>query len=107
MEKTEPDLTIYEVFAKVSEAGSYEHQFSLLAGSPEMALVLARENFLRRRDVHGVWVVPRDAITRAPADDPDLLYRLPKSYREVSDYQYLADKWRRYHQRAITPDTMT
>ena len=105
-QKPRREFDIYEVFAKTTENGAHEHQFSLLAASPEMALTLARENFLRRRAVWGLWVVRRQDITQAPPDEPDQFFRLPKGYREVSDYQYLAAKWRRYQQQAMTPDTM-
>ena len=98
------ELAVYEVFAQTSERGMVEWQSSLQAGSPAMALALARENFLRRREIFDLWVVPRDAITRAEGTEE--LFRLPKPYREVSDYQYLAAKWRQYHQQAMTPDTM-
>ncbi len=98
------ELAVYEVFAQTSERGTVEWQASLLAGSPAMALMLARENFLRRREIFDLWVVPRDAIARAKGADD--FFRLPKTYREVSDYQYLVGKWRQYHQQAMTPDTM-
>lgn len=100
------EFEVYEVFAKTTENGTHEHQFSLLAASSEMALTLARENFLRRRAIYGLWVVRRADIVKAPAEETDLFFRLPKPYREVSDYQYLGAKWRQYQQPAMTPDTM-
>ncbi len=69
-----------------------------------MALMLARESFLRRREIFVLWVVPGDAIARA--ERTDKLFRLAKTYREVSDYLYLVAKWRQYHQQAMTPETM-
>ncbi|MCL8208757.1 MAG: 1,2-phenylacetyl-CoA epoxidase subunit B [Actinomycetia bacterium] len=98
--------SVYEVFAQTVEGGAYEHQFSVVADSADMALILARENFLRRRPIFGIWVVPRDAITANPPDDPDQLFRLPKPYRDVGAYRDLVGKWRRYQQDAITPETM-
>jgi ring-1,2-phenylacetyl-CoA epoxidase subunit PaaB len=98
------DFEVYEIFAKTSPDGGMEHQFSLLARSPRMALLLARENFLRRRTVYAMWAVRREDIF-ASADLS--LERLAKPYREASDYRYLVAKWRRYHQEAMTPDRMT
>ncbi len=95
---------VYEVFARREPHGAYVEQGSFVAGSPEMALVLARENFLRRGPIYGLWVVPRAAI--AILEDGDELFRGDKTYREVGDYQYLIEKWRHYHQHAMTPDTM-
>ncbi len=106
------DFGVYEVFAQTQPLGAMEWQASLMAGSPQMALSLAQQNFLRRRQIYGLWVVPRDAIAKAPTDptDPshaaDALFRLPKGYRELSDYHYLVSKWRQYQQQAMTPDTM-
>lgn len=102
--RTTPGFVVYEVLARLEPHGPYVEQGSFLAGSPEMAVALARENFLRRREVYGIWVVPRDAI--AELEGEDLRFRIPKPYREVSDYQYLIEKWRHYHQNAMTPDTM-
>lgn len=98
---------VYEVFAKTGENGSHEHQFSLLASSPDLALALAQENFLRRREVQSVWVVRRDHIHKSAPDDPDELFRLPKTYRETSDYRYLVERWRRYRQEALNSESMT
>lgn len=103
--KSALDFEIYEVFAQVEGGGAHVHQFSLVADSPAMALTLARENFLRRRQVASVWVVRRRDIVQQGADD-DLLYRLPKPYRETGDYRYLIDKWRKYGEQALTPETM-
>jgi len=104
--KSALQFEIYEVFAQMEGGSAHEHQFSLVADSPAMALTLARENFLRRRQVVSVWVVRRQDIVEQRTDD-DLLYRLPKTYRETGDYRYLVEKWRKYGKRALTPDTMT
>lgn len=100
------EYDVYEVFARTSETGSHEHLFSLLASSPDMALSLARENFLRRCPVYSIWVVPRDQIAKSRTDDPDAFFRQPKDYREAADYRYLADKWRQYRQEAMNSETM-
>lgn len=104
-----PRYEIYEVFAQTTAAGPFQHQASLQAASPDMALVLARENFLRRRLIYGVWVVPRSHIATAPSpvEDPDWFFRMPKTYREVSDYRDLVERWRRHRQSAMTSETMT
>lgn len=98
------DGVVYEVFARLEPHGAYVQRGSFVAGSPEMAIMLARENFLRRGPLYGLWVIPREAIFML--EDGDGLFRGDKSYRETADYQYLVHKWRRYHQHAMTPDTM-
>jgi ring-1,2-phenylacetyl-CoA epoxidase subunit PaaB len=98
---------VYEVFAQLTEGGPFEQQFSVVADSPELALVLAQENMLRRRPLYGLWVVPRTAIRSAPWIESGSAGRLPKTYRETAGYRDLVARWRRYQQEAITPDSMT
>ncbi|MBX5466205.1 MAG: 1,2-phenylacetyl-CoA epoxidase subunit B [Firmicutes bacterium] len=97
---------VYEVFAQTDPLGPHQHQFSLLASSPEMAMALAQENFLRRREIYSIWVVRRDQIVKSGPKERERFYRLKKSYRLTEDYRYLADKWRRYRQAPMTPETM-
>ncbi|MCL6561975.1 MAG: 1,2-phenylacetyl-CoA epoxidase subunit B [Firmicutes bacterium] len=97
---------IYEVFAQTDPLAPHQHQFSLLASSPEMALALAQENFLRRREIYSIWVVRRDAITQSGPAERARFYRRKKGYRTTEDYRYLVEKWRRYKQQPMTPETM-
>lgn len=99
-------MDIYEVFTQKDPSSPHEHQFSLLAMSPRMALTLAQENFLRRRTAVSVWVVRRDHITKTGPDEQRCLERLPKPYRSTEDYKYLIAKWRKYRQVPMTPDNM-
>ncbi|MFO7172996.1 MAG: 1,2-phenylacetyl-CoA epoxidase subunit B [Bacillota bacterium] len=98
---------IYEVFAQESQMAPAVHQFSLLASSPDMALILAKENFLRRQKAWSVWVVRRDHIHRTGPEEAEMFDRLDKSYRETEGYRYLKEKWRRYKHEPLTTQTMT
>ena len=87
---------IYEVFGQERHGEPHVHVGSLLAADPDMALILARENFLRRQEYVSLWVAPRNAIRRSP-DDPawyepatDKTYRLGVGYRDT------LRKWRRF-----------
>lgn len=97
------EYQVYEVFAQTTLLGHHEHQFSLLAGDPEMALALAQENFLRREDVISIWVVRRDHIVRSRPEAKRLLNREGKRYRMKQHYGHLADKWRRYKAEPLLP----
>lgn len=97
---------VYEVFAQTDPTSPHEHQFSLLASSPEMALTLAQENFLRRKTIHSIWVVPRTAVTKSSPHDRERFRRLAKTYRLTDDYRYLIEKWRKYRQSPMGPDNL-
>lgn len=89
---------VYEIFIQRDHASQHEHVYSLLAPDDEMALVLARENFLRREETCiNIWAVRRDHIAATPYDDPDLFARTTdRSYRNPSGYRQNMVKWRKY-----------
>ncbi|MGZ0050817.1 1,2-phenylacetyl-CoA epoxidase subunit PaaB [Brevibacillus gelatini] len=88
---------IYEVFSQKSVNASFVHQFSLLAPNKEVALAMARENFLRRESCFNIWVVKRDDIYSLSPEERPFLERIDnKSYRETKGYGDLQARWR-YH----------
>lgn len=88
---------IYEVFSQKNVNASFTHQFSLLAPNAEVALTMARENFLRREPCFNLWVVKRDDIHGLPPEERPFLERLDnKSYRETKGYGDLQARWRRH-----------
>lgn len=92
----------YEVFSRKNSATPMQHQFSLLAPNREMALVLARENFMRREPVEDLWVVKREDIFKITESEKDMLRRLDnKQYRETKGYGYLRKKWEKYEQKVL------
>lgn len=94
------DYEIYEVFSQKSPTSSFSHQFSLLAPNPEMALVLAQENFMRREEVYNIWVVKRENIHAPTEEQRKSLGRLDnKNYRETRGYGDLQAKWREHRMR--------
>jgi len=52
----------YEVFIKKDGKDEFRHAGALDAASDRLALVLARESYLRRAEGNRFWVVPRDRI---------------------------------------------
>lgn len=103
MDDQKLEFDIYEVFAQTDPMGHHEHQFSLLASTPDMALTLAQENFLRRADVISIWVAPRDQITKSTPEQRAQFVRLDKSYRMKQSYSDLAEKWRKYKSHPLLP----
>ena len=92
----------YEVFSRKTSATPLQHQFSLLAPNDEMALVMAKENFMRREAINDLWVVKREDITKVTEQDKAMLKRMDnKQYRETKGYGYLKKKWRKYEQEIL------
>ncbi|QQE76872.1 1,2-phenylacetyl-CoA epoxidase subunit PaaB [Alicyclobacillus sp. SO9] len=98
----------YEVFIQRHVLAHHEHIGSLVAPSPDMALQVARENFLRRDEAVSIWVVRQDDVHASASEDRDILANkvLDKSYREVAGYSENAQKWKSFKQRAITVDDL-
>ena len=52
-------MRVYEVFLKREGKDEFRHAGSLEAPDPELAIVLARENYVRRAEGTTMWVVDR------------------------------------------------
>ena len=58
-------MRVYEVFLKRDGKDEFRHAGSLEAATPELAVVLARENYLRRAEGRSMWLVDRDDLIEA------------------------------------------
>jgi ring-1,2-phenylacetyl-CoA epoxidase subunit PaaB len=68
------------------------------AANPQMALVMAKEAFGRRRQTANLWVVKSSEVTATDYEDQDIFETTPeKTYREASDY-YCMDRIRKYQE---------
>lgn len=93
----------YEVFVQRDHKSQHEHVGSILAGSPEDAIIMARENFLRRDPAVSVWVVRREDIHATAYEDRDFFAReTDRSYRVLAGYKSNNDKWRKYRKNMLT-----
>ncbi|MFS0781938.1 1,2-phenylacetyl-CoA epoxidase subunit PaaB [Bacillus sp. 1P06AnD] len=102
MEKERTFFNEYEVFSKKNIDSPFQHQFSLLAPNPELALVMAQENFMRREPVADIWVVDRIHIKGVSPEEKSMLQRLDnKTYRTTKGYGHLRVKWRQYEQKQL------
>ncbi len=61
-------MRVYEVFVKRDGRDEFRHVGALEAATDELALLLAREAYLRRAEGDRLWVVRRDHVVAA-ADD--------------------------------------
>ena len=58
-------MHVYEVFIKKDGRDEFRHVGALEASTDELALVLAREAYLRRAEGDRLWVVRRDHVVAA------------------------------------------
>ena len=81
-------MDVYEVFKRSGHKDPFSHAGSVMAPDSEMALIMAKECFLRRREGEHLWVTRRSDIHSF--SDESLLeiasdkgYRFPEAYRDV------------------------
>ncbi|MCL6631002.1 MAG: phenylacetic acid degradation protein [Alicyclobacillus herbarius] len=98
----------YEVFVQYDHLQHHQHVGSVLAPSPEVALQMARENFLRRERAVNIWVVAKDQIHATAYEDTDFFAQeFDRSYRRVDGYSAEnARRWKRFKQRALELEDM-
>jgi ring-1,2-phenylacetyl-CoA epoxidase subunit PaaB len=88
----------YEVFHQKKRGDQHVHTGIVHAANPELALIMAKETFGRRRQTANIWVVRTSDVTASSYDDADIFETTPgKTYREASDY-YCMDRIRKYQQ---------
>lgn len=85
---TDTQWPVYEVFHQPTRGDAHVHVGSVHATDPEMALLLAKEQYARRQACVNLWVVPAESITATDYGDADIFDRhTDKSYRESWGYQ--------------------
>ncbi len=61
-------MATYEVFLKKDGRDEFRHAGALDAANDDLALVLARESYLRRAEGNRLWLVRRDNLIIAGED---------------------------------------
>ena len=85
---TDTQWPVFEVFHQQARGEPHTHVGSVHATDPEMALLLAKEQFARRQACVNLWVVPTSAISATAYEDSDMFDHVTdKSYRESWGYQ--------------------
>ena len=72
-------MHVYEVFIKKDGRDEFRHVGALEAATDELALVLAREGYVRRAEGDRLWVVRRDHVV--VADDNFVAPNVDKPHR--------------------------
>ncbi|WCN38426.1 1,2-phenylacetyl-CoA epoxidase subunit B [Aneurinibacillus uraniidurans] len=90
------DYDVYEVFSQKELTAKFESQFSLLAPTPEIALSMAQDNFMRREEVPAnIFVVKRDHMHFVSPEERQAFERIDnKDYRQPAHYGYIPSRWR-------------
>ncbi len=92
-------MEIYEVFRRTGHKDPFEHCGGVTAPDASMAMLMAKECFLRRGEGEHLWVVRRSDI-HAFSEDPSIDVVAEKSYRHPSAYRDVVSKRERALQRA-------
>ena len=61
-------MSVYEVFIKKDGREEFRHAGALEAATDDLALVLAREGYVRRAEGDRLWVVRRENVIAADGD---------------------------------------
>lgn len=100
MEEAVGSYEPYEVFVRSSRLEPHQHVGSVLAPSSEVALQIARHNFLRRDKAVSLWVVPKRYVA-VREDEAFFADELDKSYRRVDGYADNAKRWKAFKQKQL------
>ncbi|MFN2389904.1 MAG: 1,2-phenylacetyl-CoA epoxidase subunit B [Actinomycetota bacterium] len=92
-------MDVYEVFRRAGHKDPFEHCGSVIAPDPDMALLMAKECFLRRNEGQHLWVVRRSDV-HAFSDETLLESAADKSYRFAEAYRDVVPKRARARARA-------
>ena len=84
-------MDVYEVFRRSGHKDPFEHCGAVIAPDPNMALMMAKECFLRRKEGEHLWVVRRTDI-HSFKDESLLELAGDKSYRFASAYRDVIKK---------------
>lgn len=84
-------MEVYEVFRRHGHKEPFEHCGAVIASDSEMALITAKECFLRRREGEHLWVVRRTDI-HSFQDESLLEIAADKSYRFNEGYRDVVQK---------------
>ncbi|MBK5227266.1 MAG: hypothetical protein JJE05_02030 [Actinobacteria bacterium] len=84
-------MEIYEVFRRSGHKDPFEHAGAVIAPDPDMALMMAKECFVRRREGDHLWVVRRSDV-HSFEDESILEIAADKSYRFASAYRDVIQK---------------
>jgi ring-1,2-phenylacetyl-CoA epoxidase subunit PaaB len=85
---TNSHLITYEVFHQEKRGKQVIHVGIVHASSPEMALILAKEQYARRGKTTNLWVVKTSDVFTFSSEDEDIFETVPeKTFRDPAFYK--------------------
>ncbi len=98
---SKPVYEAFEVFIQYNPLDFHVHVGSVVAPSPELALQVARENFLRRDKAVNIWVVRQNDVAASSYEDTDFYNHLEmnRDYRNMAAYSGSAQLWKKFKNR--------
>ncbi len=97
-------MEVFEVFRRSGHKDPFEHVGAVIAPDSEMALLMAKECFVRRREGQHLWVTRRSDI-HSFQDESLLEIAADKSYRFAQAYRDVVKKRDRARSRAQELDS--
>lgn len=86
-QKADTEWAVWEVFQQDRRGDHHHHVGSLHAPDEEIALVLAKESYMRRGACVNLWVVRAESIVATDYRDSDIFeHTTDKSYRDPSGF---------------------
>ncbi len=84
----EVEIPLYEVFIRSANGLEHRHVGSLHAADAEMAIMNARDVYVRRNEGVSIWVVPSACITASDPSSKEMLFgpSRDKIYRHPTFY---------------------
>ena len=87
-EKTNSHLITWEVFHQEKRGKQVIHVGIVHAASPEMALILAKEQYARRGKTTNLWVAKTSEVYTFGSEDEDIFETTPeKTFRDPAFYK--------------------
>jgi len=87
-EKTNSHLITWEVFHQEKRGKQVTHVGIVHAASPEMALILAKEQYARRGKTTNLWVTKTSDVYTFSSEDEDIFETTPeKTFRDPAFYK--------------------
>jgi ring-1,2-phenylacetyl-CoA epoxidase subunit PaaB len=90
-------MRVYEVFLRKEGKDEFRHAGSLEAPDDELAVLLARESYVRRAEGDEMWLVDRASIVEV---DPELIAPNADKPHRHNDGSRIAE-WRRTHRETV------
>ncbi len=89
----------YEVFQQVKRGMHHQHVGSVHAPNPEMAIILAKEQYTRRGNCVNIWVTKTSDIYATEYEDADIFETTPEKFHRDPESYKVMDRIKAFKER--------